>query len=47
MRNHHALKLILAGLIFIALSIPAHAQSPANTLINFLQETYNRYDSKL
>lgn len=47
MRNHHALKRILVALIFIALSVPAQAQSVADKLFSFLMETYNRHDSKL
>lgn len=47
MKHHRALKLILLGVIFVGLSVAATAQFSANQLFTFLQETYNRHDSKL
>ncbi|MDZ7333152.1 MAG: tetratricopeptide repeat protein [candidate division KSB1 bacterium] len=47
MRHHHALKLILVGVIVVTFFVPAKAQYSANKLFAFLNETYNRHDSKL
>lgn len=47
MKNHGFLKLILAVVILVALSIPGNAQFTAHRLFAFLQDTYNQKDAKL
>ena len=47
MKYHQVVKFILMMVVLFTLSVLANAQYTANKLFTFLQETYNRHDSKL
>ncbi|MCU0643720.1 MAG: hypothetical protein MUC94_05615, partial [bacterium] len=47
MKFQHVVKFIAIAVVLLALSVPVKAQYTANNLFTFLQETYNRHDTKL
>ncbi|HEX9973176.1 MAG TPA: tetratricopeptide repeat protein [bacterium] len=47
MNYQHVVKFILVIVVLFTLSVPGNAQYTANNLFTFLQETYNRHDTKL
>ena len=47
MKGHHVLIIVLSVIMLMTVSFPANAQYTADRLFNYLQETYNRHDSKL